>query len=129
MLTESGIKRRVTTVPLQSAVLCMDCETISNSPHDECPACGSRSLWNLSRIMGGTLTQPDFRSTESPCVTTRYNLELTLRLPGATAKEVNQVTRDVTESLNHLVTPDAARLHLHVESIAEPEIKELPSAA
>jgi len=40
---------------LRNAVLCADCEVISDSPHDCCAVCGSRSLLNLSRVLGGTL--------------------------------------------------------------------------
>jgi hypothetical protein len=42
-------------VCLQNAVLCADCEVISDSPHDVCRICGSRSLLSLSCILGGTL--------------------------------------------------------------------------
>jgi hypothetical protein len=37
---------------LQQAVLCVDCNTISDSPHDTCSICGSRSLLPLSRVLG-----------------------------------------------------------------------------
>ena len=42
-------------VCLQNAVLCADCEVISDSPHDTCCVCGSRSLLSLSCVLGGTL--------------------------------------------------------------------------
>ena len=42
-------------VCLQNAVLCADCEVISDSPHDTCIVCGSHSLLSLSRVLGGTL--------------------------------------------------------------------------
>ena len=42
-------------VCLQNAVLCADCEVISDSPHDTCVVCGSRSLLSVSRVLGGTL--------------------------------------------------------------------------
>jgi len=45
----------VNTVCLQNAVLCADCEVISDSPHDTCRVCGSRSLLSLSCVLGGTL--------------------------------------------------------------------------
>jgi len=48
-------EKHLGTVPLLNAVFCVDCETISNSPHDACAVCGSRSLINLFRIVGGTL--------------------------------------------------------------------------
>jgi hypothetical protein len=45
----------VNAVWLRNAVLCADCEVITDSPHDCCGVCGSRSLLSLSRVLGGTL--------------------------------------------------------------------------
>jgi|GEM_PF-1005870 hypothetical protein len=42
-------------VCLQNAVLCVECEVVSNSPHDHCLVCGSHSLFSLSRVLGGPL--------------------------------------------------------------------------
>jgi hypothetical protein len=48
-------KTDVNAICLQNAVLCADCEVISDSPHDTCCICGSRSLMSLSCVLGGTL--------------------------------------------------------------------------
>ncbi len=48
-------KPDVNAVCLQNAVLCADCEVISDSPHDTCCVCGSRSLLSMSRVLGGSL--------------------------------------------------------------------------
>jgi hypothetical protein len=42
-------------VALQNAVLCAECEVVSDSPHDTCLVCGSRSLFNIARMFGGNL--------------------------------------------------------------------------
>jgi hypothetical protein len=42
-------------VALQHAVLCAECDVVSDSPHDICMVCGSRSLVNICRILGGTI--------------------------------------------------------------------------
>jgi len=42
-------------ISLRSAVLCADCDVVSDSPHDCCLVCGSRSLLNVSRLLGGML--------------------------------------------------------------------------
>jgi hypothetical protein len=47
--------RVLNAVPLQNAVLCAECDVVSDSPHDICMVCGSRSLFNISRIFGGRL--------------------------------------------------------------------------
>ena len=42
-------------VRLQRAVLCADCEVISETNNGHCDACASQALLNLSRILGGSL--------------------------------------------------------------------------
>jgi hypothetical protein len=51
--TEEG--RLLNSISLQNAVLCADCDMVSDSPHDHCMVCGSRSLFNISRLLGGML--------------------------------------------------------------------------
>jgi hypothetical protein len=43
------------TVPLQNAVLCADCEVISDSAGEVCSVCGSRSLLSIGRVLGGSV--------------------------------------------------------------------------
>jgi hypothetical protein len=43
------------SVALENAVLCADCEIISNSGGENCEICGSRSLLSLGRVLGGGL--------------------------------------------------------------------------
>jgi hypothetical protein len=47
--------RPLNSISLQNAVLCADCDSVSDSPHDHCLVCGSRSLFNISRLLGGML--------------------------------------------------------------------------
>jgi len=49
--------RFLNAVALQNAVLCDQCEVVSDSPHDTCLMCGSRSLFNGARVFGGNLPQ------------------------------------------------------------------------
>jgi hypothetical protein len=53
--------RPLNSISLQNAVLCADCDVVSDSPHDYCLVCGSRSLFNISRLLGGML--PSQRAT------------------------------------------------------------------
>ena len=47
--------RSLNSISLQNAVLCAECDFVSDSPHDHCLVCGSRSLFNISRLLGGML--------------------------------------------------------------------------
>jgi hypothetical protein len=38
-------------IPLQQAVLCANCEVISDSKNGHCIVCGSPSLLNLARVL------------------------------------------------------------------------------
>jgi len=42
----------ISYVPLKNAVLCADCECISESTTDACGVCGGGALVNLGRLLG-----------------------------------------------------------------------------
>ena len=111
--TDGGLS----AVPLLNAVFCADCETITNSPHEGCAICGSRSLINLFRMVGGTLQSQTPHSAEAHGQTAKYNLELTLKvreLPGS------ELTR-IIESMNRLaeVCGGVESVHIKVESVSD----------
>ena len=45
----------LSSVSLLEAVLCADCEIISNSAGERCEICGSPSLLSLGRVLGGSI--------------------------------------------------------------------------
>ena len=47
--------RVLNAVALQNAVLCAECDVVSDSPNDRCLVCGSPSLFNIARMFGGKL--------------------------------------------------------------------------
>lgn len=53
--------RPLNSISLQNAVLCADCDVVSDSPHDHCLVCGSHSLLNMARLLGGMM--PSQRAT------------------------------------------------------------------
>ena len=58
--------RALNAVPLQNAVLCAECDVVSDSPHDVCMVCGSHSLFNVARIFGGNLPKKRARLITQP---------------------------------------------------------------
>ena len=46
-------------VRLQKAVLCANCEVISEGLNGHCAACGSEALLGLSRVLGGNIQCDD----------------------------------------------------------------------
>ncbi len=111
MSTGREVSEEMKVVPLQQAVLCVNCETVNNSPHDSCKVCGSRSLVSLHRMLGGTLGGNDDHSGEL----IKYNLELTVKVHEISAADLNRAI----EALSRLaeVGKELQALHVNVESV------------
>jgi hypothetical protein len=106
---------RLSAVPLVNAVFCVDCEIISNSPHDACTVCGSHSLISLVRMLGGTLRSQKPQSPEDHTKTPKYNLELTAKVHEISATELNHAIVLITRLTE--VGGDVKCLHINVESV------------
>lgn len=117
-------RRKLNTVSLIDAVLCVDCETISDSPHDECLVCGSNSLFNLHRVLDGTL--PRERGLADAV---KYNLEITAKVSGMTANDLSQTTESITRLLGSKQSGGWDRLHIAVEPVVEKEEEKAAIAA
>jgi hypothetical protein len=71
--------RYLNAIALQNAVLCAECDVVSDSPHDMCLVCGSRSLFNIARMFGGNL--PQNRTALVPSETMEMRHEVVLSFP------------------------------------------------
>ena len=82
--------RVLNSVPLQNAVLCAECDVVSDSPHDTCLICGSRSLFNIARIFGSKLPKERANLITQDGVEVRStDVVLTFPKPPTAAKEGN----------------------------------------
>jgi hypothetical protein len=101
-------------LPLTIAVFCLDCEVISNSRCDECPACKGHSLVSLARLLGGSLLEHD-ASQQIDSVS--FDVRLTVEMQRMQAKDLSTTL----ESLNNVVGPRIAQgrgsFHINVEPI------------
>jgi hypothetical protein len=75
----SQVGRGLNAVALQNAVLCAECDVVSDSPHDRCLVCGSRSLFNIARMFGGNL--PQNRAVLIPSERPERQREIVLSFP------------------------------------------------
>ena len=114
MNAAADTERGLGAVPLLNAVFCADCETISNSPHDACTICGGHSLINLFRMLGGTLRRQNEQPAEGHAKTAKYNLELTAKVHGIPATELNHVIESMTRLAG--AGGELESLHFNVES-------------
>ncbi len=74
-----GTKVELNAVSLRQAVLCPNCEVVSDSPHDTCMVCGSRSLLPLWRVLGDA--QPNSLPTAHESAEHRLNAVFVLTPP------------------------------------------------
>ena len=88
------VKKEITvnTIHILSAVLCADCEVISDSAGDTCVVCGSRSLLSLGRVLGGTIGEE--RAVLVPTNEKELRNIFTLLVnPGASSKLSHRASR------------------------------------
>lgn len=109
------------TVALDNAVFCVNCEMISNSQHDVCDVCGSRSLVALCRVLGGTIRKRPMpvRLATPPAMpkSVKYHLELSIDAHDVCARDLNhaiEVASQLSEAGGVI-----EHLHINVESVRD----------
>ena len=101
-------------VPLQCAVLCVDCESVSNSQLDVCPVCGGHSLLSIARILGGTL----FAEKAKPAVVL-FDMEISIHLKQVEGSDLTQTVKGITNAIQPSLSRGRASFHVNVEPAAE----------
>lgn len=114
-----GKQAELGAVPLQSAVLCVDCECVTDGRSDECLVCGSHSLLSVARIVGGTLAREANRPKTDNQVL--YNLEITVELKLIEPKDLNATVEGIASLIGPRLGRGRACCHITVEPVkAEP---------
>jgi hypothetical protein len=104
-------------VPLHSAVLCIDCECVTNGLSDECLVCGSRSLFSLARMLGDTqISHPASRSKKTENVV-RFDVEITIDMKQIESKELSATVEGIASLLEPSVGRGHASFHIDVEPV------------
>lgn len=119
MNTAADTKKGLSAVPLLNAVFCLDCETITNSPHDACTVCGSHSLIHLFRMVGGTLRSQKTQLEGDGAKTVKYNLELTAKVHEIPAAELSLVIGSMTRLAEACGAVESLRIN--VETVFNPQ--------
>lgn len=104
-------------VPLQSAVLCVDCECVTDGRSDECLVCGSRSLLSIARIVGGTLLSQKANRHEPERNNLRYDLEITVELKLIEPKDLSATVEGIATLIGPRLGRGRACCHIKVEPI------------
>lgn len=106
-------------IPLQSALFCLDCEMISNTTTDECPACKNHSLLSLARILGGSLHSARFEGESGEPKSGSFDIALTVESRGMPAKDVNTMIEKVTQALGPRLAGNQALLRINVTPVID----------
>ena len=110
-------RQLLSAIPLLNAVYCANCDLITNSPHDDCSVCGSRSVMAVSRIWKLT------PSHDAPLRTARYKVSFIADVRGIPANELNESTK----LLNRLADLGGDLMAFHIQ--VEPVLSSLNAAA
>lgn len=101
-------------LPLWNAVLCLDCEVISNRRGNECPVCNGRSFVSLARVFGGSLfAHREHRSQE--CGNPLFDLKITVDLRQLHAKDLTTTLERLTTLIGPRLAQDQATFHVDVK--------------
>jgi hypothetical protein len=117
MFRETKNQADVGTVPLQTAVLCLDCETVAESRSDGCPVCGGRSIFNIARLLGSTLPAEKASSFPKAEDVLLFDLEITINLRRIEAKGLNVAVETITGLIGPGLGGGRASCHINVEPV------------
>jgi hypothetical protein len=104
-------------VPLQTAVLCVDCECVTEGRFEECAVCGSRSLLSISRIVGGTLVSRQVRPRKEENGVL-FDMDIKIELKRIEPKDLSATVEGVASLIGPRLGRGRAFCHINVEPVA-----------
>ena len=114
-------------VPLQGAVLCVNCECVSSGRFDECPVCGSRQLLNIGQMLGGEpLSEEPTPPTGDGVL---FDLTISIGLKQMNSKDVNAAVDRISRLIAPRLGQGRACLHINVEPVPANRSTDEPIAA
>ena len=105
-------------LPLWKAVFCLDCEVITSSRGDECPACKSHSLVSLARILGGSLLAHRAQNSQER-ETALFDVTVAVELQQVHAKDLSTTVERLTGVIGPQLARDRASFHIDVRPAAD----------
>ena len=104
-------------LPLLNAVFCLDCEVISSSRGDECPACRSRSLVRLARMLGGSLLAHRAQQSQA-WEGGLFDITIVVELQQMQAQDLSTTVERLTSVIGPRLAQDRASFHINVKPAA-----------
>jgi hypothetical protein len=104
---------------LWNSVICLDCEAISTTSGDECPACKNRSVVSLARMLGGSfLAHTVQRSHQGESVL--FEVNITVQLRQMHAKDLTTTIERLTNVIGPTLARGRASFHVNVDTPQQP---------
>lgn len=101
-------------LPLWNAVFCLDCEVISSSRGDECPACKSHGIVSLARMLGGSLLAHRAQHSHE-CESGLFDITIVVELQQMHAKDLSTTVERLTGVIGPKLARDQASFHINVK--------------
>jgi hypothetical protein len=117
MYLDTRKKSASVAVPLQGAVLCVNCECVTSGRFDECPVCGSHSLLGIGQMLGGTPLSDQAASPKDQNVVL-FDLTITLELRQMNPRDINAALERITRLIGPRLGQGRACFHVNVEPVA-----------
>ncbi len=102
-------RRLLSAIPLLNAVYCVNCDLITNSPHDACGVCGSHSVIAVSRMWQLTFA-------DAPAKSARYRVSLTADVSAIPVEGLHESAKLISRIAE--LGGDVNTLHIQVEPVA-----------
>jgi hypothetical protein len=118
MFAETRNRPDARVLPLWNAVFCLDCEVISNSRGDECPACKGRSLVSLARMLGGSLVAHRAEYSQEGA-SGLFDITIAVELHQMHAKDLSTTVERLTGVIGPKLARDQASFRINVEPAAD----------
>jgi hypothetical protein len=101
-------------LPLWNALFCLDCEVISSSRGDECPACKGRSLLSLARMLGGSLLAHKAQHSKE-WESGLFDITIAVELQQMCAKDLSSTVERLTSVIGPKLARGGASFHINVK--------------
>ena len=98
----------LSAIPLLNAVYCVNCDLITNSPHDACGVCGSHSVVGVSRMWQLTLAEARTNAA-------RYKVSFIVDVREIPATGLNESTKLISRLAE--LGGDVKTIHIKVDPV------------
>jgi len=64
------------SIPVEQAIYCENCETVSNSTRRRCGVCGSEAIFSLATLIDGPPSGPNSGPAPANCIVPVHHLDV-----------------------------------------------------